>query len=480
MRNIQSLGLFTDLYQITMAYGYWKEGMQDHEATFHLTFRDAPFGGTFAVACGLHAVIEYLQQLAFSRDDLVYLSRLSGNEGSPLFEPAFLDYLFNLEFTCTLHAAPEGTLVFAHEPLIRVQGPIIQCQLIESALLNFVGYQSLIATKAARICLAAKGEPVLEFGMRRAHGWDGALTASRAAYIGGCAATSHLLAGKVYGIPVKGTHAHSWVMAFDHELEAFLAFAKTQPHNCVFVVDTYDSVQGILHAIMIGQQLREAGFDMVGIRLDSGDLEGLSKKARAMLNEAGFAEADILASNDLDEHKIAALKAKGAMINVWGVGTRLVTAHGQSSLNCVYKLSAIRGPGEPWRPTLKVSDDPGKTSLPGILQVKRYMKDGIFLGDILFDERLMADPDMAALPEAVAHNPSDLVGQNLLQMVFDNGKLVFLVRDIHQKRSFARQSLQAMDPAHLRLTQPKSYPVGIDPQLKALVDQLVAAREPKV
>ena len=254
-----SLGLLTDLYQLTMAYGYWKTGRHDQEAVFHLFFRKHPFGGGFTVAAGLATVVEYLEGLRFDPDDLAYLAGLRGNDEQPLFEPAFLDYLAEMRLGCDVHGMPEGTIVFPHEPLLRVTGPLLQAQLLETALLNIVNFQTLVATKAARVVLAARGEPVLEFGLRRAQGIDGALAASRAAYLGGCYATSNVLAGRLFGIPVRGTHAHSWVMCFDDELEAFRAYARAMPNNCVFLVDTYDTLDGVRHAIEVGQGNAPAG-----------------------------------------------------------------------------------------------------------------------------------------------------------------------------------------------------------------------------
>ena len=335
--------LLTDLYQLTMAYGYWKSGRSELEAAFHLFFRKAPFQSGFTIAAGLATAIDFLKSFHFTDADLQFLATLTGNDNRPLFEPGFLEYLRTLRFCCDVDAIPEGSVVFPNEPLLRIKGPILQCQLLETALLNLLNFQSLIATKAARICLAARGEPVLEFGLRRAQGVDGALAASRAAYIGGCAATSNVLAGKIFGIPVRGTHAHSWVMSFDDEREAFLAYAEAVPNNCVFLVDTYDTLEGVRHAVETGKWLREHGYEMVGIRLDSGDLAWLSIEARKILDEAGFPKAVIIASNNLDEHIIASLKEQGAQINVWGVGTKMITAYDQPALGGVYKLSAIRG-----------------------------------------------------------------------------------------------------------------------------------------
>ena len=364
--------LLTDLYQLTMAYGYWKNQVHEREAVFHLFFRKNPFNSGFSVACGLADVIEYLEAFHFDEDELAYLAGLTGNDGAALFNAEFLDYLRDLCFTCDLDAILEGTLVFPHEPLIRVRGPIIQCQLLETALLNIVNFQTLIATKAARVCHAAAPEPVLEFGLRRAQGIDGGLAASRAAHVGGCAATSNVLAGMRHGIPVKGTHAHSWVMSFDTEEEAFDAYADAMPNNCVFLVDTYDTLEGVRTAVRVGKRLREKGHELVGVRLDSGDLAYLSIEARKILDEGGFPKALIVASNDLDEHILTSIKQQGGQVGIWGVGTKLVTAYDQPAMGGVYKLGAIRGEGDAWRYCLKLSEQPVKVSNPGIQQVRRF------------------------------------------------------------------------------------------------------------
>ncbi|MDA1229657.1 MAG: nicotinate phosphoribosyltransferase, partial [Planctomycetota bacterium] len=343
-----SLSLLTDLYQLTMAYGYWQQGKAEQQAVFHLFFRSNPFKGGFVIAAGLEPALEFIRPFRFKPDDVAFLATITGNDNQPLFEPAFLEYLGQLELTLDIDAIPEGTVVFPHAPLLRVRGPILQCQLLETALLNIINFQSLIATKAARIVMAAQSDPVLEFGLRRAQGIDGALAASRAAYIGGCAATSNVLAGKRFGIPVKGTHAHSWVMSFDTELESFSAYAEAMPNNCVFLVDTYDTLEGIRNAITVGNRLRDSGHSMVGIRLDSGDLAWLSIEARKLLDAGGFQDAAIVASNDLDERLIASLKQQGATIGVWGVGTKLVTAYDQPALGGVYKLGAMMDAAGEW------------------------------------------------------------------------------------------------------------------------------------
>src|SRR6476620_1616973 len=292
-----SLALLTDLYQLTMAYGYWKLGRADDHAVFQLYYRRNPFGGGYAVAAGLGYVVDYLNSLRFDEGDLAYLRTLTGNDGRALFDGGFVDYLAELKFTCDIDAVAEGTVVFPNEPLVRVSGPILQAQILETPLLNMINFQTLVATKAARVCEATGGEPVIEFGLRRAQGVDGSLAASRAAYVGGAHATSNVLAGKLFGIPVKGTHAHSWVMSFDNEAASFEAYAGAMPNNCVFLVDTYNTLDGVRRAVEVGRKLREAGHEMVGVRLDSGDLAYLSIEARRILDEGGFPKAQIIASN---------------------------------------------------------------------------------------------------------------------------------------------------------------------------------------
>ena len=368
-----------------MAYGYWKLGRAEQEAVFHLFFRKPPFRGGYAIAAGLGPAIEFVAEFAFDASDIDYLASLTGNDGQPLFEADFLQYLAKLRLQCDIDAMPEGTVAFGQEPLLRVRGPMLQCQILETALLNIVNFQTLIATKAARICSAAAGDPVVEFGLRRAQGTNGALAASRAAYIGGCSATSNVLAGKLFGIPVRGTHAHSWVMSFDTEADAFEGYARVMPNNAVFLVDTYDTLEGVRRAVEAGKQLRERGHEMAGIRLDSGDLAFLSIEARKMLDDAGFPNAQILATNDLDETIIENLKAQGAKISVWGVGTKLVTAYDEPALGGVYKLGAVRDEGGVWHPKVKLSEQAAKTSIPGILQVRRYETEAGFVGDMIYD-----------------------------------------------------------------------------------------------
>jgi nicotinate phosphoribosyltransferase len=377
--------LLTDLYQLTMAYAHWHNGSAEREAVFHLFFRDAPFDNGFAIACGIETAIEYVTELSFDDADIDYLATLKDNAGDALFAPAFLEYLRDLRFTGDIDAMPEGTAVFAHQPMLRVRAPIIQAQLLESALLNIMNFPTLVATKAARIAHAAGNDPVLDFGLRKAQGIDGGVSAARAAYIGGCAGTSNVLAGQLFGIPVSGTHAHGWVMAFDDEIDAFDAYAAALPDNCIFLVDTYDTLEGIDNAIRAGRKLRESGHEMAGIRLDSGDLSELSKTARRMLDAAGFPNAKIAASSSLDEKVIAELKREGAPIVLWGVGTRLTTAQPDAALDGVYKLGAIRSDRGTWSYRMKLSDTPGKLTRPGVHQVRRFLDDGAPAADLLFD-----------------------------------------------------------------------------------------------
>ncbi len=472
-----SLALLTDLYQLTMAYGYWKLGRSDEEAVFCLNFRKHPFGGGYSIACGLSYVIDYIKTLRFSPDDRAYLAGLVGADGKPLFDSEFLEALGNLKLDIDVDAVPEGTAVFPHEPLVRVRGPLILCQLLETPLLNMINFQTLIATKAARICRAAQSDDVLEFGLRRAQGIDGALAASRAAYIGGCAGTSNVLAGKQFGIPVKGTHAHSWVMSFEGELEAFEAYGRAMPNNCVFLVDTYDTLTGVKNAIAIGKQLRQNGYRLLGIRLDSGDLAYLSIEARKLLDEAGFADAAIVASNDLDEHLIENLKAQGATIAIWGVGTRLATAYDQPALGGVYKLTAIRNPGEPWQHKIKLSEQAIKINTPGMLQIRRFKSDGWFRADMIYDELLGApeeptivDPNDMTRRKHIAPN---LGHEDLLVPIFRKGELIYDCPGVEVARQRTGKQLDYLHETIKRLLNPHEYPCGLEQGLFELKNRLI-------
>jgi len=470
-----SLALLTDLYQLTMACGYWKAGRGDTEAVFHLSFREHPFEGGFTVACGLGRLLDIVESFRFAPDDLEYLASLEGAPGQPLFDRGFVDMLGSMEFRCDLDAVPEGTVVFPHEPLVRVRGPIWQCQILETPLLNAVNFETLIATKAARICLAARGKPVLEFGLRRAQGIDGALSASRAAWVGGCAATSNVLAGKLFGIPVRGTHAHSWVLAFDDERAAFEAWVDAMPASSILLVDTFDTPGGVQNAIAAGRRLRERGGELMGIRLDSGDLAYLSQRARAALDAAGFEKTEIVASNDLDEHIIASLEQQGARIDSWGVGTRLATGGSQAALGGVYKLSAVRRNGGEWEHKGKLSEQAVKVSNPGVQQVRRYTSGDEFLADVIYDEELgvgdlMIDPFD---PTRRKHLPAGPDSHELLEPIFRAGQRVGEPSSLHASRERALGQLARLHPGVKRFVNPHRYPVGLESRLHALKQRLM-------
>lgn len=461
-----SLSLLTDLYQLTMACAYWKSGVHRREAVFHLFFRRPPFGSGYTVACGLGPAIEFLERLRFEEDDLAYLAGLRGRDGQVVFDSAFLDFLRAMPLAIDVDAVPEGTVVFPHQPLLRVRGPILQAQLLETPLLTLLGFPTLVATKAVRIVEAAGGQPVLEFGLRRAQGIDGGVTASRAAYIGGCAATSNVLAGKLFGIPVRGTQAHSWVMCFDDEKEAFYEFARAMPNNCVFLVDTYNTLEGVRRAVEVGRWLRSRGQDLLGIRLDSGDLAYLSIEARKILDEAGFRETVIFASGDLDEHLIENLKQQGAAIGAWGVGTKLATAYDDPALGCVYKLSAIRDAEGCWRDRLKLSEQAGKLSTPGMLQVRRYIQGGEAIGDAIYDQlQGLAEPCVIVDPTDPVRRkaiPAGAAGHDLLVPVFRGGKRVYEVPSLEETRGQVRQQLALFHAGVRRLVNPHRYPAGLE------------------
>lgn len=371
--------LFTDLYELTMMAGYHASGRAADEATFDLYFRRPPAGVDVVVACGLEPALQYLENLHFTDDDIAYL------DGLALFTDDFLHYLAGLRFTSDVWAVPEGVPVFGDEPLMRITGPLAEAQLVETALLNQVCYSSLVASNAAQLVAAARGKAILEFGARRAHGPNGAMTGARAAMVGGCTATSNVAAGREFGVAVSGTQAHAWIMAFDSELEAFREYAKTFPHACVLLVDTYDTLHsGVPNAITVARELAEHGESLQGIRLDSGDLASLATQSRRLLDDAGFPAVQILASGDLDAARVAELEQLGAPIDGYGVGTSLLTARQDPALSGVYKLAEIHG-----SPVMKLSSSAAKTTSPGRKQVWRQPD-----GDII----ALADEDRPGRP----------------------------------------------------------------------------------
>jgi nicotinate phosphoribosyltransferase len=469
--------LLTDLYQLTMVGGYYLLGKKEQKANFDYFFRKIPEEGGFCVAAGLEQLIQYIQNIHFTPEDLHYLKSLN------LFPPGVLDCFRELRFTGDLYAVPEGTLVFPQEPIVRVTAPLPEAQIIETALLNILNFQTLVATKAARVCIAADRDPVIEFGVRRAQGPDGGLMATRAAYIGGASATSNLMAGRIFGIPVRGTLAHSWIESFPTELESFQAYAKIYPRNCILLVDTYDTLRsGVPNAIRVGKELREKNQgDLAGIRLDSGDLTFLSREARKMLDEAGFVRAHILGSSDLDEWLIESIKKEGAEIDAWGVGTRLVTSYSCPALGGVYKLSAIFEDGH-LRPKLKVSDDPEKTTNPGVKKVIRFYDEKNFLrGDVIAfeDETFPQGQPVKAFHPMLSHiskiYPGHFRREEILIPIIKDGKSVYSFPTLKEIQEKTLKSLAGLRPEHKRLQNPHIYHVSLGERLFQKKQELIQA-----
>jgi len=475
----EGMALLTDFYELTMMAGYLHEKKADQEVCFEYFFRSLPPHTGFAVAAGLEPFLDYLEELRFTADDIAYLRELG------VFDEIFLDYLLGFRPSCTVRAIPEGTLVFPYEPIIQIEGPIIEAQLIETALLNILNYQTLIATKASRICLAAEGEPVFEFGLRRAHGPDGGLSGSRAAYIGGCTSTSNVLAGKVYGIPVAGTHAHSWVMSFPSEREAFRAFARIYPKRCVLLVDTYDPVEsGIPNAIAVFKEMQEQGIPVrPAIRLDSGDLAKLSKIAYQMMTGAGLENPLIVASNELHEDIIADLKRQKAKINAWGVGTSLITSYNCPALSGVYKLAAVKEKGS-WLPRIKVTSNLEKATDPGKKQIVRYFDaDNHPIGDVLFEdgEAIPERGEIRGFHRNQPHIPQKIKNaakaQPLLEIVFKNGRRIRPPVPVHQIRERVQEQIQSLPEEYKRLRNPQIYDVMLSENVGKLKERLIANPE---
>ncbi|HWJ03809.1 MAG TPA: nicotinate phosphoribosyltransferase, partial [Verrucomicrobiae bacterium] len=435
-----------------------------------------PPGSGYALAAGLEQVVEYLRELKFSQAELKYLAELN------LFSSEFIDYLGGFRFTGDVWAIPEGTPVFPQEPLLRVCAPIAEAQIIETALLNIVNFETLIATKACRVNLAAKGDPVMEFGLRRAHGPDAGVYGARAAVIGGCSATSNVRAGQLFGIPVSGTMAHSWVQSFSSELEAFRAYGKAFPNNSLFLVDTYNVLRsGVPNAIKVGRELRERGYDLKGIRIDSGDLAYLSRQARDMLDKAGFPEAIIVASNDLDEETIQDIKTQGAPIDSWGVGTALITSRSYPALGGVYKLSAVEEGGT-WVPKLKISENSEKITLPGVKQVLRFYgrDNGMALADLI----VLAEEEIdTALPLTIFHpletwkrkTLKNFTYRKLLVPVIEQGELVYKFPDVGEIRAASQEEQDKFWEEHKRLKFPQKYIVDLSAKLWELRASLLEA-----
>ena len=456
-----SLTLHTDLYQINMMQTYWELGRADLHAVFECYFREMPFNHGYAVFAGLERLVNYLENLTFSDSDIAYL------RGLEVYPEGFLEYLQNFEFKATVRSAREGELVFANEPLIQVEGPLAHCQLVETALLNMVNFQTLIATKAARIKSVIGEDPLLEFGTRRAQELDAAVWGTRAAYIGGADATSNVRAGKIFGIPASGTHAHSLVQSYGNDYEAFMAYAKTHK-DCVFLVDTYDTLKsGVPSAIRVAKELGDK-INFQGVRIDSGDMAYISKRVREQLDAAGFTEAKIYASNDLDEATILNLKMQKAKIDVWGVGTKLITAYDQPALGAVFKLVSIEDSEGNMVDTIKLSSNAEKVTTPGKKQVWRITRnsDGKSEGDYvtLWDEDpreeeaiFMFHPVHTFINKTVR----DFTARPVLQDIFIEGKRVYELPVLNEIKEYTKENLDSLWEEYKRDLNPQKYPVDL-------------------
>lgn len=469
--SANNLTLMTDLYELTMMQGYFRNKDKNTNVIFDAFYRTNPCGGGYAISAGLEQVIEYVENLHFDEEDVIYLRSLG------IFDEDFLEYLSNFKFSGDIYAIPEGTVMFPREPMVKVVAPIMEAQLVETAILNIINHQSLIATKASRVCYAAKGDGIMEFGLRRAQGPDAGTLGARAAVIGGCVGTSNVLCGKLYDIPVKGTHAHSWIMSFPDEYTAFKAYADIFPNACCLLVDTYDTLKsGVPNAIRVFKEMRESGIELknYGIRLDSGDLAYLSKKARKMLDAAGFEDAFISASNDLDEFLIDSLKAQGAAITSWGVGTHLITSKDCPSFGGVYKLAAIEGPDGKFIPKIKLSENTEKVTNPGDKKIYRiYDKEtGKIKADLicLVEENLNESDDLHLFDPVETWKKTKLPGgsytlREVLVPVFKKGKCVYHSPKVMEIRDICQKELNTLWDETRRLINPHGVHVDLSKKL---------------
>ena len=462
MRN---LSMMTDLYQLTMMYGYYKSDMLDTKAVFDMFYRQTSAVTHYAIKAGVEQLVDYINNLHFDDEDIEYLRSLN------LFDEGFLALLKNLHFTGDIEAVPEGTVVFSGEPLVRVTAPIVEAQLVETALLNIINHQTIIATKASRVALAAKGDKVLEFGLRRAQGPDAGIYGARAAVIGGCDSTSNVLTGSMFNIPVSGTHAHSWVMSFPDELTAFRAYAKFFPDACLLLVDTFNVLKsGMPHAIQVFKELRAAGHEPLGIRIDSGDLAYLSREARRMMDEAGFPNAKVCVSGDLDEYLINDLKQQGARIDIWGVGTKLITSSDCPALGGVYKLAAEIIDGHVVN-KMKVTENPAKVTNPGIKKLLRlYDENGMAVADLiaLQDEEFDESKPLTIFDPVDTWKEMTLTNyhiRNLHEPLFVDGQCVYKPRKLMDIQADCKKDLATFWDQYKRLTNPHRYKVDLSEKL---------------
>ena len=476
-----NLTLLTDLYELTMMQGYFKNHNQD-VVVFDAFYRNNPCDGGYSVCAGLAQVIDYIENLHFDADDINYLRSLK------IFDEDFLEYLSNFKFSGDIYAVPEGSLIFPREPLVKVVAPIMEAQLIETAILNIVNHQCLIATKAARVCYAAKGDNVMEFGLRRAQGPDSGTYGARAAVIGGCSGTSNVLAGQMFHVPVLGTHAHSWIMSFPDEYTAFRKYAELYPSACILLVDTYDTLKsGIPNAIRVFTEMRDAGIPLTyyGIRMDSGDLAYLSKQVRKMLDEAGFPDAVISASNDLDEYLIESLKLQGAAISSWGVGTNLITSKDNPAFGGVYKLAAIRTADGSFQPKIKLSENVEKVTNPGNKTFYRVYdkKTGKIKADLicLADEKFDPEETMVIFDPVDTWKKTKVLGgtyelRELLVPVIKGGKSVYKSPSVMELRDYCKQEQNTLWDESRRFVNPQKVYVDLSQSLydmkKALLEEM--------
>lgn len=477
MRN---LSLLTDLYQLTMLQGYFEEKQANETVIFDMFFRNNPHSGGYSVCAGLQQVIEYIEGLHFADEDISYLKTLN------LFSDKFLSYLKDFKFTGDIYAIPEGSVIFPKEPIMKIVAPIMEAQLIETALLNIINHQSLIATKASRVVFAANGDTVLEFGLRRAQGPDAGIYGARAAMIAGCFATSNVLAGQMFDVPIRGTHAHSWVMSFSDELTAFRKYANLYPNACILLVDTYDTLKsGVPNAIKVFNEMREKGIELknYGIRLDSGDLSYLSKKARQLLDNAGFNDAIISASNDLDENLISSLKLQGAKISSWGVGTNMITSKDCPAFGGVYKLSAVyESDKKAFKAKIKLSENAEKNTNPGNKKIYRiYDKD---TKKIIADLICLEEETLDTSEELLLFDPLDTWKKTLLPShtyytkellvpVFKNGNCVYQSPSVMEIREYCKEEMDTLWEESRRLEYPHRTHVDLSQKLWDLKNNLL-------
>lgn len=465
--------MLTDLYELTMMYGFFKNGLHKKTAVFDLYFRKQN-ESNYAIFAGLEQVVEYIQNIAFTPEDLAYLRSLR------LFDEAFLAYLADFRFTGDLRSVPEGAVIFADQPILVVKAPLAEAVFLESAVLNIINHQTLIATKSSRVAYAADGAAVAEFGLRRAQGPDAAVYGARAAIIGGCASTSNVYAAKAFGLPASGTMAHSWVMAFGDELSAFRAYAKEFPDHCLLLADTYNTLEsGVPNAITVFRELSARGRKPVGIRLDSGDFAYLSKRAREMLDEAGFPEVKIFCSGDLDEYVIQSLKIQGARIDMWGVGTRLITSFTTPSLGGVYKLAALEENGA-LRPKIKISNSAEKTTVPAEKEIYRLYEGGKAVADLI----TLADEEIDTSRPLTIFHPvetwkrrtlTDFTARKILTDIIKKGKRVYKLPSVEEIAAYKRENFSDFWEEYKRLDRPQLYIVDLSEKLYNLKKKMMAS-----